>query len=333
MIYCDGCNRAFHLHCLALETVPDGDWFCFICSEESLVEAEPKPFVVPAVSGTIRRNRRSRRATAPRSTTSNRNVSYRSSIMMAIRREMAESRRQRSRPFRYLPQSTQEPDRQQYQQLSNFNPFSLISLATLPAKRRFEEESEPAEKGDPSDPFSDIWKQFDACRKLDIKASPKVDPKAMNDVQSCSSSSSAANKRPRTVGDISPVKIHSGGGLMLEEFKPPIPQTTESRKGKERVHTLIPSASVSVASTMAKEARSPSHFSKTELFPFIKKELDFIWHKNQSAIGDSMQYKVLAKSVTEAVFERIKDLRVRKNDSARIEALVKEELQTKLMKP
>ena len=30
-LLCDGCNRVYHMHCLHLETVPKGDWFCAGC--------------------------------------------------------------------------------------------------------------------------------------------------------------------------------------------------------------------------------------------------------------------------------------------------------------
>jgi len=30
-LLCDGCDRVYHMHCLRLETVPEGDWFCPDC--------------------------------------------------------------------------------------------------------------------------------------------------------------------------------------------------------------------------------------------------------------------------------------------------------------
>ena len=34
MLLCDRCPKAFHLTCLGLTAVPDGDWYCAVCSDE-----------------------------------------------------------------------------------------------------------------------------------------------------------------------------------------------------------------------------------------------------------------------------------------------------------
>lgn len=36
MLICDGCDAAYHTHCLkpALPGIPDGDWFCHECEQE-----------------------------------------------------------------------------------------------------------------------------------------------------------------------------------------------------------------------------------------------------------------------------------------------------------
>lgn len=34
MLLCDGCPKAFHLACLGLQAVPDGDWYCAVCCDE-----------------------------------------------------------------------------------------------------------------------------------------------------------------------------------------------------------------------------------------------------------------------------------------------------------
>lgn len=36
MLLCDGCPKAFHLSCLGLEIVPEGDWYCAICSDAAV---------------------------------------------------------------------------------------------------------------------------------------------------------------------------------------------------------------------------------------------------------------------------------------------------------
>ena len=32
MVACDGCNKWFHIDCSGLNSIPDGDWFCPVCS-------------------------------------------------------------------------------------------------------------------------------------------------------------------------------------------------------------------------------------------------------------------------------------------------------------
>ena len=34
LLLCDGCDEAYHTHCLRpqLDNIPDGDWFCVQCS-------------------------------------------------------------------------------------------------------------------------------------------------------------------------------------------------------------------------------------------------------------------------------------------------------------
>ena len=46
MVLCDGCPCAFHLHCLNLSALPDGDWYCGSCHHEELEAAAVniKPF-------------------------------------------------------------------------------------------------------------------------------------------------------------------------------------------------------------------------------------------------------------------------------------------------
>ena len=36
MLLCDGCPKAFHLTCLGLTAVPDGNWYCAVCSDEAV---------------------------------------------------------------------------------------------------------------------------------------------------------------------------------------------------------------------------------------------------------------------------------------------------------
>ena len=32
LLECDGCPESFHLECIGLEIVPEGDWHCHVCS-------------------------------------------------------------------------------------------------------------------------------------------------------------------------------------------------------------------------------------------------------------------------------------------------------------
>ena len=35
MVACDGCDHWFHLSCVNMEDVPQGDWFCTDCAQEN----------------------------------------------------------------------------------------------------------------------------------------------------------------------------------------------------------------------------------------------------------------------------------------------------------
>jgi len=39
-LLCDGCHRVYHMHCLRLETVPKGDWFCPGCTRRGVVRVK-----------------------------------------------------------------------------------------------------------------------------------------------------------------------------------------------------------------------------------------------------------------------------------------------------
>lgn len=39
MLLCDGCPKVFHLTCLGLSQVPDGDWYCAVCSDEAATDS------------------------------------------------------------------------------------------------------------------------------------------------------------------------------------------------------------------------------------------------------------------------------------------------------
>ena len=32
-VLCDGCDAVFHIHCLGIAQVPEGDWFCQMCAD------------------------------------------------------------------------------------------------------------------------------------------------------------------------------------------------------------------------------------------------------------------------------------------------------------
>lgn len=60
LLLCDNCNDAYHTHCLGLDDIPEGDWFCPNCINFSQLD-----FAVPAHTG--RTHPRTARQTAPQS--------------------------------------------------------------------------------------------------------------------------------------------------------------------------------------------------------------------------------------------------------------------------
>ena len=33
MLLCDGCPKVFHLSCLGLNSIPEGQWYCAVCND------------------------------------------------------------------------------------------------------------------------------------------------------------------------------------------------------------------------------------------------------------------------------------------------------------
>ncbi|CAK7265491.1 hypothetical protein SEPCBS57363_001610 [Sporothrix epigloea] len=50
LLLCDGCDTPYHTHCIGLEGVPEGAWFCMECVD-SLGDAIPAPMHQPSLSG------------------------------------------------------------------------------------------------------------------------------------------------------------------------------------------------------------------------------------------------------------------------------------------
>ncbi|CAK7263399.1 hypothetical protein SEPCBS119000_000460 [Sporothrix epigloea] len=52
LLLCDGCDTPYHTHCIGLEGVPDGAWFCMECVD-SLGDALPAPMRQPILGGSV----------------------------------------------------------------------------------------------------------------------------------------------------------------------------------------------------------------------------------------------------------------------------------------
>ncbi|KAJ3194283.1 hypothetical protein HK101_003091, partial [Irineochytrium annulatum] len=129
MLLCDICDLGYHLFCIGLETIPQGDWFCNECggidpadargaaplAATNVVMAAPMQLARTAGSEREAVNRRYQREArrpggggrrASRHNHANHNHAAharrsRSGIMTTIRREMAEMRRQRIFDLRF----------------------------------------------------------------------------------------------------------------------------------------------------------------------------------------------------------------------------------------
>ncbi|RBQ80605.1 hypothetical protein FVER14953_05231 [Fusarium verticillioides] len=42
LLLCDSCDAAYHTHCIGLEAIPDGDWYCMECSHLFQLVEEPR---------------------------------------------------------------------------------------------------------------------------------------------------------------------------------------------------------------------------------------------------------------------------------------------------
>ncbi|KAF5670757.1 ribosomal L37ae [Fusarium heterosporum] len=43
LLLCDSCDAAYHTHCIGLEGIPDGDWYCMECSHLFQLTQDPEP--------------------------------------------------------------------------------------------------------------------------------------------------------------------------------------------------------------------------------------------------------------------------------------------------
>ncbi|KAL6809159.1 hypothetical protein GGI42DRAFT_350631 [Trichoderma sp. SZMC 28013] len=61
LLLCDGCDAAYHTHCIGLDYIPDGDWYCMECAHLfELTDDHPEP---EAASETVPRPQTARRPT------------------------------------------------------------------------------------------------------------------------------------------------------------------------------------------------------------------------------------------------------------------------------
>ncbi|KAJ4858958.1 ring finger domain-containing protein [Trichoderma breve] len=61
LLLCDGCDAAYHTHCIGLDYIPEGDWYCMECAHLfEITDDQPEP---EAASETIPRPQTARRPT------------------------------------------------------------------------------------------------------------------------------------------------------------------------------------------------------------------------------------------------------------------------------
>ncbi|KAI8851941.1 hypothetical protein BC829DRAFT_431085 [Chytridium lagenaria] len=355
MLLCDGCDQGFHSFCLGLNAVPQGDWFCYMCSDNMQpVSIPPAEAAAPAAVQPIRngrarrvpagsrRNPRTSSSSASVATSSNqsRRVRDRNSIMMSIRREMAETRRQRLREARIFQSSG--PSRKAIapsRPVNNAVPstgvtFSLPGMLytdyMVKGKKRTIDE---VKKEEPHDPLDHIWKQLDLCRK---KTKSDSDVVFTSDHVSAPQVTFISSKAPRitetALNERCPVVVGTSKSREFQDhFKgtAPLDFLLDTGKGisKDKMETLVIGSNGlpfkdkgkskiydSTPFTASRETPQ-SNFSKSEVFP-----------GDQKMIKDVTTYKSLAKRLTGSVFEKVKDTRVRKEDIEAIKAVVSQEI-------
>ncbi|KAJ3207944.1 PHD and RING finger domain-containing protein 1 [Dinochytrium kinnereticum] len=356
MLLCDACDQGYHLFCVGLDAIPIGDWFCFMCADHVSGHSSQVPAVVSTQARTLGSVRATRAnpsagsggqsAAPPR----RRRRTNRSSIMMAIRHEMAATRRQRNMEMRLYQRSGSSKRYLSPNRASELvaSPAIQTTYAVAPArnseiparvKKRTIDEVEKSEE----DPFRDIWRQFDSCRRTVSQLKVDSAPHAIH-VQSGPSSnvyisstqnhrltSAAKSEIEATVKTNLTVPSHitnyeiQSGGKGKERLQQ---DSTEQRK----IDISTPSDKGNIRLNIdRKNERSPAHFSKSEVFPFVKGQLDLFWKSERNVyIKDAVAYKAMAKAVTDAVFSKIKEARLKKEDVAAINALVNQEIQLNL---
>ncbi|PSR94429.1 hypothetical protein BD289DRAFT_459319 [Coniella lustricola] len=72
LLLCDACDTPYHTHCIGLEDVPDGAWFCMECADRNGVALQQYEALASRTAGRVGRNRR-RRNFFPRTQASMRN--------------------------------------------------------------------------------------------------------------------------------------------------------------------------------------------------------------------------------------------------------------------
>src|SRR6187402_2817219 len=43
LLLCDGCDAPYHTHCIGLDRVPNGHWFCMECAEDGAYSRAAEP--------------------------------------------------------------------------------------------------------------------------------------------------------------------------------------------------------------------------------------------------------------------------------------------------
>ncbi|KAF3770150.1 hypothetical protein M406DRAFT_245288 [Cryphonectria parasitica EP155] len=57
LLLCDGCNTPYHTHCIGLDDVPDGAWFCMECADQNEITVQEFQAVAARTAGRVRRRR------------------------------------------------------------------------------------------------------------------------------------------------------------------------------------------------------------------------------------------------------------------------------------
>ncbi|KAJ3094012.1 PHD and RING finger domain-containing protein 1 [Phlyctochytrium bullatum] len=357
IIRCDGCGRRFHLMCMQFEAIPLDDWHCFMCMEARNAAQRPQPNnqARPAARQRNPRPRGQARApAAPSSASIPRPPARptRSSLMMQIRREMAQIRRERSMQMRVVNAASSSKSKTRKRQTasaqvpqapagccSRLEPIAPKLTAFLDLgnskRKREEEEAASRKRSAPEDPFSDVWKEFERAKKmqsstpLTSSSSNSIRPfRTDTKIQQEVSPRSSSLDRLRPLGNaevehtlLAPlIDIKGKARATTEELS-----TSDSRDGALSEGSDVVKKDVKgkkPANALDKPAIRADTPSKADIYAYVKKEISTFWHSGR--MKDKDEYKQIAKSLTESVLKEVMEKSIGKDDAATITLIAKD---------